>query len=193
MNCLKQQTKKTRSHWFFALGISLMGGTNVSLAQSSDLIAFGIACLVKEERLKETKNRLDGLSLGEQQTQIQFNLLRESIDVYLVEKTTLETSITECADTTPNSAYCHRIRHRYNVLNQLIEEARANTPPQNPLWDDPIADYEVTPGQYNQQYQAFVALCRNSDAHYALIQDPAAYTEVCTTSEAKASLTCSLF
>ncbi len=193
MNGFQYQTKKTGSRLLITVGIGLIVGTHANLAQSSDLIAFGKACLVKEARLNDAKNRLDVLSLGVQQAQIQANQSKESIDAYLAEKATLDTAMTECAATTPNSAYCHRIRHRYNILSQLIEDAKINAIPEDSTWDDPSTDYEITRNNYQQEYAAFVALCRNSDAHYALIQNPTAYAEVCLTSTAKVSLTCALF
>lgn len=193
MNCFQHQTKKTGPRLLLTLGIGLMGVTHANPAQSSDLIAFGKACLEREARLNDAKNRLDGLSLGAQQAQIQADQSRESIDAYLAEKATLEKAMTECATTTPNSAYCHRVRHRYNVLSQLTEDAKINAIPDDSVWDDRSTDYEITRNNYQQEYEAFVALCRNSDAHYALIQSPTAYAEVCLTNRAKASLTCSLF
>lgn len=193
MNCFQHQTKKTGTRLLLTLGIGLMGVTHANLAQSSDLIAFGKACLERETRLNDAKNRLDVLSFGVQQAQIQANQSKESINAYLAEKATLDTAMTECAATTPNSADCHRVRHRYNVLSQLIEDAKINAIPDDSVWDDPSTDYEITRNNYQQEYEAFVALCRNSDAHYALIQSPTAYAAVCSTSEEKASLTCALF
>ena len=190
---MKNKQKSPMCRPVLRVGIVLIGLTTISLAHSSDLIAFGKACLVKEEHLNQAKDRLDALSLNTQRTQRQSNQILNDVSRYEEEKTELEIAITECAETLPNSAYCHQIRHRYNELNYLIQQARVDSIEENREDNDAFIDFDLTRADFNQQYEAFVAYCRNSDAHYALIQSPAAYAAVCSSEDAKQTITCSLF
>ncbi|NLQ17912.1 hypothetical protein HGG82_09760 [Marinomonas sp. M1K-6] len=178
---------------FIKSTIILVGCAFISLAHSNDLIAFGKACLVKEARLNKAKSRLDILSLREQSSHAQSNQALNYLQHYRAEKATLETAMTDCAETTPNSAYCHQIRHRYNELNYLIQRAKADKVEEDLAGNDSHIDYEITRANFHQRYEAFVAYCRNSDAHYALIQNPTAYAAVCSSEDAKPTITCSLF
>lgn len=174
-------------------GVLLLGCSFVSLVHSSDLIAFGKECLAKEERLNKAKNRLEVLSLQSERTQRKNSQSTNYLDRYQTEKAQLETSMIECAETTPNSAYCHQVRHKYNELTYLIQRVKAEAMDNNFGGYDATINYEITRNNFNQRYDDFLALCRDSNMHYALIQNPTAYTEVCSTPEAKESITCTLF
>lgn len=164
-----------------------------NLAHGNDLIAFGKECLVKEERLGKAQNRLDALSLRSERTQRKNSQATHYLDRYQMQKEQLETSMTECAETTPNSAYCHQVRQRYNELTYLIQREKADSIENDFGGNDATINYEITRNNFNQRHDDFLALCRDSDMHYALIQNPAAYAEVCSTQQAKESITCSLF
>jgi hypothetical protein len=190
---MKNKQKNLNHRSALQSGIFLIGLTAISLAHGSDLIAFGKACLAKEERLNKAKSRLDILSIKEQSTQAQSNQAQNYLQYYQAEKAKLETAMTDCAETTPNSAYCHQIRHRYNELSYLIQKIKTETIEENIDGDDSHMDYEITRADFHQHYEAFVASCQNSDAHYALIQSPTAYAAVCSSEDAKQTITCSLF
>lgn len=175
------------------VSIVLIGLTTISLAHSSDLIAFGKECLAKEERLKTAKDELDALSLSANRTQGQTHHARNDIDLYQEEKAELEAIIADCAATNPNSAYCHQIRYQYNEISYLIQRAKVDALEEGRDDNSAFIDLELTKADFNQQHEAFIAYCRNSDAHYALLQNPTAYAAVCSNENAKRSITCSLF
>lgn len=174
-------------------GIVLFSFTVIGMAHSNDLITFGKQCLAKEEGLNNAKKRLDGLSLKSDRDHRKNSKSYDYLDRYLAEKAQLESAMNECAETTPNSAYCHQVRQRYNELDYLIQQVKADTVENRFGTNDATIQFEITRNNFNQRYDDFLALCRDSDTHYALIQDARAYAEVCSTPEAKKSITCSLF
>jgi|TARA_R110001632_G_scaffold1368_5_gene5601 chromosome segregation ATPase len=174
-------------------GLILLGFMSVNLANANDLITFGKACLVKEERLNQAKIKLDTLSRRSDQTQTKTNQAWLSLKQYQQEKGELETSMTECAETAPNSAYCHQIRRRYNELTYRINRKEVEASEERFDGDDSKVDYEITRANFNQRHEAFLAQCRDSDDHYALLQNSDAYAAVCSDDEAKQSVTCALF
>jgi hypothetical protein len=173
--------------------ILLLACSFISLVHGSNLIAFGKECLVKEDRLGKAQNRLDALSLQSERTQRQNSQSINYLDRYQAEKEQLETSMTDCAETTPNSAYCHQIRLRYNELIYLIQRVKTESIDNDFGGNDATINYEITRNNFNQRYDDFLALCRDSNVHYELIQSPTAYSEVCSSQKAKESITCSLF
>ena len=173
--------------------ILVLGCSFISLVHGNDLIAFGKGCLAKEEHLNKAKNRLDSQSLSAERTQIKTNQAINDLKRYKEEKEKLETSMTDCNETTPNSAYCHQVRRQYNDLIYRITRAEADAVEDNFAGSDEYSDFEFTKANFYQQYENFIAFCRDSDTHYALIQNPTAYAEVCSSPEAKESITCSLF
>ena len=174
-------------------GIVLFSCTAIAIAHGNELINFGKECLVKEERLDEVKSRLDALSLQTERTQRKNSQAINYLERYQMEKEELETSMTDCAETTPNSAYCHQIRQRYNELTYLIQRVEVESIENDFGGNDVTINYEITRNNFNQRYDDFIALCRDSNIHYALIQNPTAYAEVCSTPKAKESITCSFF
>jgi len=178
---------------FIKFVIILLGYAVISLAHGSDLIAFGKACLVKEERLNKAKIHLDNLSRRSDLTEIKSNQAWRHVQGYKEKQDELEISMTECAETEPNSAYCHQIRQRYNELTYLMQKAKETASEERFDGSDSKTDYEITRANFNQRHEAFLAQCRDSDAHYALLQDPNAYVAVCSSDAERQSVTCSLF
>jgi hypothetical protein len=190
---MKNKQKNSMRRQLVQFGIFLTGLTTLSLAHSSDLIAFGKECLAKEERLKAAKDELDALSLSTHRTQGQTHHARNDVDLYQEEKAELEAIIADCAATDPNSAYCHQIRYQYNEINYLIQRAKEESIKEIEDVDHAYIEYDLVRIDFNEQHEAFIAYCRNSDAHYALLQSPTAYAAVCSNENAKRSITCSLF
>lgn len=174
-------------------GFILFAFMSVNLANANDLMTFGKACLVKEERLNQAKIKLDALSRRSDQTQTKTNQAWLSLKQYQQERDELEISMTECSQTAPNTAYCHQVRRRYNELTYRINRKEAEASEERFDGDDSKADYEITRANFNQRHEAFLAQCRDSDDHYALLQNPDAYAAVCSDDEAKKSVTCALF
>ncbi|WP_137170052.1 hypothetical protein [Marinomonas sp. FW-1] len=171
------------------LSLAMVSG----LSHSSDLVEFGKKCLVKEDRLNKAKNRLEALSLRAEQNHRGKNRSQDQLDRYQAEKELLEIDMTECNETTPNSAFCHQVRLRYNEITYLIQSTKTENVGSNWGGNDAIIDYEITKDNFNHQYEEFLALCRDSNAHYTLIQTPEAYAKVCSSEAAKQSVTCTLF
>lgn len=171
----------------------LFVSSTISLTYANDLITYGKACLVKENRLNQAKIKLDNLSRRTNDAQIESNQAWQTIKHYQTAKAQLETSMTECTQTTPNSAYCHQVRLRYNELTYRIENAKADAPEGLYHPDGSSNDVEITKANFKQRHDTFIALCRDSDTHYALLQDPNAYAAVCSSDAARQSVTCSLF
>lgn len=173
--------------------ILVLGFSFISLVHGNDLIAFGKECLVKEERLNKTKMKLDIASLRSEQGQVKSNQTVDNLKRYKEEKEKLETSMTDCNETTPNSAYCHQVRRQYNELNYRISRAEADAVKNDFGGNETITDFEYEKAVFQQEYENFIAMCRDSNAHYALIQSIKAYGEVCSDEAAKKSITCSFF
>ncbi|MFT2096943.1 hypothetical protein ACMUMQ_01185 [Marinomonas sp. 2405UD66-6] len=164
----------------------------MNLAHGNDLIHFGNQCLAQEAQLNKAKLRLDQLAQTKNLNRIKANQAQENLDYYQNKKARLETAITECAETTPNSAYCHQTRRQYNELNRLIEE-QENTADFALNRDESNLTYEINQANFHTKQANFLALCRDSDTHYAFIQNAEAYSAVCLTGENKETITCSLF
>jgi tRNA/tmRNA/rRNA uracil-C5-methylase (TrmA/RlmC/RlmD family) len=169
----------------------LTGGTMI-VAHGNDLITFGKNCLIQEAQLNKAQLRLDQLAQNKNLNRIKANQAQESLEYYQDKQADLEVSMADCAATTPNSAYCHQIRRQYNELTQLIHN-RQNTTEifLNPDKSDFALD--INQANFNIKHENFLALCRDSDTHYALIQNPEAYSAVCLVGNNKDSITCSLF
>ncbi|NVK75443.1 hypothetical protein C0J08_07930 [Marinomonas sp. CT5] len=174
-------------------GIILFSFSVMGTAHSNELINFGKSCLKKEERLNQTRIKLNLASIRAEQGQIKNNQAVDDLKRYKAEKEKLETSMTECNETTPNSAYCHQIRRQYNALNYRITRAEADALDKDIAPDESIIDFEYEKAVFKQEYENFLALCRDSNAHYAFIQSPNAYSAVCSNDAAKNSITCSFF
>mgnify|MGYP005991577881 CR=1 FL=1 len=164
-----------------------------SLTYSNSLVEFGKKCLIKEGRLNKAHNRLEALSLRAERKQKRSNRSLDRLDRYQAEKELLEIDMAECSETTPNSAFCHQVRLRYHEITYLIQSAKTESIENDWGGDDIITDYEITKDNFNRRYDDFLALCRDSNAHYSLIQNPDAYAEVCSSEPAKQSVTCTLF
>jgi hypothetical protein len=173
--------------------ILILGCAFISLVHGNDLIAFGKDCLVKEQRLNKAKNRLEALSLRSERTQRKNSQSLNYLDRYQAELAELEAEVADCAETEPNSTYCHQVRHRYNELTYLIQRVKTEAMNNDFGDNDTTINYEITRNNFNRRYDDFLALCRDSNAHYSLIQNPTAYAEVCSNQSAKESITCSLF
>jgi len=172
--------------------IFVLGCSAINLAHSSsDLISFGQHCLIMENRLDNAKAKLDKLSRQADRTNAQTNKAQGNLRRYEAARAELDTSMAECSETTPNSQYCHQIRHQYNELTYRIQDLKENAIEEQFKDESSILKAEITKNNFNKRYDAFIASCRDSDAHYALIQDPEAYSAVCT--DAKQSITCTLF
>lgn len=172
--------------------VLLLAGSYLSMAHSNELITFGKACLEKEETLAKAEARLEKKSIRSEQSQRKTRTSIGRLQQLKEQKAQLETSMSDC-ESTPNSAYCHQIRHRYNELTYQIHIAEADSVEDGRYGDDPVTEFEFSQQQFNQRYDNFIAQCRDSNAHYAMIQDPEAYAAVCSTVSAKQSITCSLF
>lgn len=164
----------------------------MSLAQGEDLIAYGHQCLAQEAQLNSAKLRLEQQTQMQSLNRIKVNQAQESLGYYQNKKADLETSMNECAETTPNSAYCHHIRRQYSELDRLI------TDQQNALNltlsdDESPSLQEINQANFHIKQANFLALCRDSDMHYAFIQNVKAYSTVCLDGNNKNTLTCSLF
>ncbi|RBP85796.1 hypothetical protein EBI01_01775 [Marinomonas rhizomae] len=173
--------------------IFILGCTFISLVHGNDLIAFGKSCLVKEELLKKAETRLEELSLRSERTHRKNSQAINYLERYQTELADLETEMTECINTTPNSAYCHQVRRRYNELTYLIQRVKTEAIDNNFGDNDASINYEITRANFNQHYDDFLALCRDSNTHYSLVRNPTAYAEVCSNPTAKESITCTLF
>lgn len=180
------------AHFIVKYSILSLSCCVISLAQGEDLIAYGRQCLAQEAQLNSAKLRL------EQQTQMQrlnrtkANQAQESLDYYQNKKARLETSMNECAETTPNSAYCHQIRRQYSELERIITDQQSAL--NLTLSEDELpAIQEINQTNFHIKQANFLALCRNSDMHYAFIQNVKAYSTVCLDGNNKNTLTCSLF
>lgn len=176
----------------FFLKICLISMGTMPLADAENLVAFGKACLTKEAQLKQAESRLTEVTTIDTDISVTRDT-RDALVDYEAEQNQLDAAITQCLDTTPNSAYCHQVRRRQNELAYLIEKSKATTL-DNTLKHQDVSDQNaITQEKINQQRQHFMALCRDSDAHYSFIQSPTAYSEVCHSDQAKHTITCSFF
>jgi hypothetical protein len=170
----------------------LLGCLTISVAYGSNLVAFGEDCLAKETRLNKAKIRLEQLSSNEEIKRIKANQSKDGLEYYQNKLAEIDATLIECAETTPNSAYCHQSRRKYNELTHIIQakldavEARSNSIDSN-------SRYEINKINFSEKHAEFIALCRDSDTHYAIIQDSSAYMVVCQNKENKHTVTCSLF
>ncbi|ETX11412.1 hypothetical protein MUS1_11325 [Marinomonas ushuaiensis DSM 15871] len=144
-----------------------------------------------EERLDNAKTKLNKLSRQADRTNAQTNKAQNNLRRYEAARAELGTSMTECSETKPNSHYCHQMRHKFNELTYQIQYLKKDALEEQFRDENSILQAEITKGNFDKRYAAFIASCRDSDAHYALIQDPEAYASVC--SNAKNSVTCTLF
>ncbi|TYL48338.1 hypothetical protein [Marinomonas sp. IMCC 4694] len=178
------------------IGIIVMSLQAIPLVYGDNLVAFGTACLAKEALLKEAENRLNDRTTIDADDSTAKGT-RDALVGYETEQNQLNEAITQCLETTPNSAYCHQVRRRQNELAYLIEKSKAttlNSRLANALdKPDVFAQNDITQEQVKQQHERFIALCRDSDTHYSLIQNSDAYREVCHSEQAKHTITCSFF
>ena len=147
--------------------------------------------MAQEARLNKTKLRVDKLAQKKDIDRIKVSQEQENLEYYQGKLARLETSIADCAETTPNNAYCHRIRYERAEVNHLIQGKINN----KSFLDSDHSDdlYEVSRENFYAKKARFVAQCRNSDTHYAFIQNSEAYSAVCLTGNNKKSVTCTLF
>ncbi|MCB5162236.1 hypothetical protein [Marinomonas algarum] len=178
----------------------LFATTNMINAHGKDLIAFGQACLLTEKHVQQAQQQLEQERLGtlryqkddtKQQTE-------QQIQTYQQEKEALSEAKKECAANAANSAYCHRVRSRDNEITYMISKLDAvsiGTSVEQTLTDNLSnqSDYAHRKKIVDQEYARFIAQCRDSDTHYALLQDPTAYAEVCMKPNAQHTITCSFF
>ena len=171
--------------------IFVLACSGISLAYGNDLITFGQHCLAMEDRLNTAKIKLGRLSNQADRTNAQANKAQNNLRRYEEARAELDTSMKECAQTEPNSHYCHQIRHQYNELTYRIQDLKESAIKEQFKDESSILKAEITKDNLYRRYDDFIASCRDSDTHYALIQDPEAYSAVCT--DAKQSITCTLF
>ncbi|MBR7889594.1 hypothetical protein J9B83_11635 [Marinomonas sp. A79] len=161
---------------------------------NESLIAFGKACLAKEAQLQRTQARITDRAVSNE-----FNrrdTFSSAPDTDLKqnqrEKETLQATLEECAANTPNSAFCHQARQRNNELTYLIDKAKTASIKEHEEQEDSTNEENIR-RKFDENYARFIAQCRDSDAHYALIQNPTAYQAVCSEEGNKQSITCSFF
>ncbi|WP_139101454.1 hypothetical protein [Marinomonas spartinae] len=158
-------------------------------AYALDLVAFGRSCLNQEQALNADRKAIEATELERLRARQRQNSLPE--DDYAQELADLENTLDACLETEPNSGYCHQVRMQYDELRYRAEKAREdnftelnNTTLAN---NDSLYEREL----FIQKKERFEDLCRDSDAHYSLLNSPSAYQAVCGSATAKHSITCS--
>lgn len=165
-----------------------------SQASAVDLIAFGKSCLTQETKLMTLKKRIDAAELTDTRSQnIRFGP-RENLRAYQDELNELNSDLDDCQKIEPNSRYCHNIRIRYNRLVVLVDRSEDKLEERREKHDRirPQRLY-FEKQHYYEAYDKFIAVCRNSDTHYKLLQDGNAYRQVCSSARLKNTTTCALF
>ena len=162
-----------------------------NLADANDLIAFGSHCLSVEDSLNKAESRLAQRARIQELKNLENGQTKDHLTHYFAEQSQLSKVIAECAATTPNSAYCHSARHQYNEISQYIQEET------NDFNDDDHQESElnhaIAQHNFEERRADFYAQCRDSDTHYAFIQNMEAYNAVCSLGNNKQTVTCSLF
>lgn len=172
--------------------VCLMTLSIVSIqAQAIDLLTFGRACLSQEKELNTKHQAVESDELKRLDELMRYHNDRVPGSRYDEGLSELKQTLDYCSDTDPNSGYCHRVRMRYNEIKYNADKAKEEDFgdwSDSALLDmDPRFDREAL--QYD--YERFEALCRDSDAHYELLNDPDAYQAVCGSASAKQTQTCS--
>jgi len=165
-----------------------------SQLQAMDLVTFGQACLKQESYLNTLKQKIDEANFAKDTAKDLNQGAHANLQSYNRQLNELEKELNGCQKVSPNSRECHDVRIRYNRLTELADRAeerldqqlenRQTLSPQNLFFRQQ---------RYYDVYDQFVAMCRDSDVHYQLLQDPNAYQKVCGSARNKASITCSLF
>ncbi|MDB4838064.1 hypothetical protein OAH87_06315 [Marinomonas sp.] len=163
----------------------------INTSYAVDLIQFGQDCLLKEVHLNNIKAQLRETEKQESSFQEQSARAIETTQQYQKELIQLEARNNECSNTTPNSVFCHQTRKRYSDIVTLLQQTEA----QNPRSSDALNSLSIfiTQASFEKQQADFYAFCRDSDIHYKMINNSAAYQTVCLTGNNKTSVTCSLF
>jgi len=165
-----------------------------SQVHAMDLVTFGKACLKQENYLNRLKQKIDEADFARDTSKGLNNGAKANLRAYNRQLGELESELVECQKINPNSVYCHEVRIHYNRLTELADRAEDRLESNLEKRDDHSPQNLFFRQQrYDNVYDQFVAMCRDSDAHYQLLQDPNAYQQVCATSRNKASITCSLF
>lgn len=164
-----------------------------NIAQGNDsLIAFGRACLATETQLAQTQTRLTDRTTNNKFNRSSKTSPNSDVNRLEQEKDQLKVDLEKCAATQPNSAFCHQARQRDNELTYLIDKAKTASI-REPDTQDASTDDDDLRHQFDEDYARFIAQCRDSNAHYALIQNPTAYQAICSEEKTKQSITCSFF
>ena len=170
----------------FALGFLV-----VNFSFANDLITFGSHCLNTEARLNQAQNRIEQSLLKSEQQNIGKGERKEKLAYYFSERDQLSGALAECAKTTPNSSYCHNVRRQHREIIHFIQtESEAL---RDQIHDKSDTKYAITQHNFDEKQADFFAQCRDSDTHYAFIQNIEAYSAVCLLGNNKQSVTCSLF
>ncbi|REG86575.1 hypothetical protein [Marinomonas pollencensis] len=162
--------------------------------QAVDLVTFGQACLKQESYLNTLKRNIDEADFARHTSKDLNQGARANLRSYNRQLNELEPELQACQKNAPNSRTCHDIRIRHNRLTELADRAEQRLDKQHDALNlDPPQTLFFRQQRYHDVYDQFIAMCRDSDVHYQLIQDPNAYQQVCGSGSNKASITCSLF
>jgi len=157
-------------------------------ADALDLVDFGRSCLKQEQALNADRKAIEARELNRLAEEQRQNGIPE--DEYTQALADLKKTLDDCTETEPNSGYCHQVRMQYNELQYRAEKAREDNFTE--LNSDTLANTDSLYERelFIQKKERFEDLCRDSDAHYALINNLHAYQTVCSSEKAKHSITC---
>ncbi|MEL0637301.1 hypothetical protein V6259_11055 [Marinomonas sp. TI.3.20] len=163
-----------------------------SQAHAMDLVAFGQNCLKQEGYLGTLKQQIDDAEFTENGSKYFYNGARKNLESYNRQINELASDLKDCQEVAPNSAYCHEIRIRYNRLIALTDRAEEKID-RRERKDNGIKPHKLffKKQHYDEVYAQFIAICRDSNTHYQLLQDSNAYSRVCSSSSLKKTTTCS--
>ncbi len=153
------------------------------------LIEFGKRCLIEEQQLNQAAMQVNQHQQNHQQAQQVSQGIKQQLQHYEAQQARLATSIEECQQASKNTPYCHNVRDQHQKLQQRIQDT------QQALIDEEetvsLYSYELMRDDYEQKLARFQMRCRNSNQHYAFIQNPEAYSAVCHNETLKQTQTCS--
>lgn len=158
-------------------------------AHANPLIEYGQSCLAEEQRLNKIASQVQNHQQNFQQNQQVRLQLKQQLEQLEAQIEQLNTSMEDCQTDTPNSQYCHRIREQHFTLSERIDDAKQALLDQEET--QYAYEYELIRSDYENKLQQFKQRCYSSNQHYAFIQDPQAYSQVCHSEALKQTQTCS--
>lgn len=160
----------------------------LSSSAMADLVAFGKQCLADERKLANDLMTLTNKEDEQHQKDQQIISQSQNLATLMTEIETLTIDLEDCQQQ-GNSNHCYQLRsaisHLKGLSQNLEKELQAL---QSDTLNGPINT--LTRDRFNQKMRQFIAQCRDSNQHYAFLNSPNAYRQVCIEQNAKQTITC---